>query len=66
MNDLQSSAKRLSTVNVADTILALIHGCRHSVVAVWNSLPDSIRDSSKIDMLKRYVLMHVFNAAFVA
>jgi len=38
----------------------------YSVVAVWNSLPDSIRDSAIIDIFKRKAKTHLFNAAFVA
>jgi hypothetical protein len=62
---LRSSSKHLLTVNVADTVLAT-RGFRHSAVAVWNSLPDSIRDSSNIDIFKRKVKTLLFNAAFVA
>jgi len=62
---LRSSSKHLLTVNVADTVLAT-RGFRHSEVAVWNSLPDSIRDSSNIDIFKRKVKTLLFNAAFVA
>jgi len=62
---LQSSLKHLLTVNVAETVLAT-RGFRHSVGAVWNSLPDSIRESSNIDIFKRKVKTHLFNAAFVA
>jgi len=53
------------TVNVAETVLAT-RGFRYSAVAVWNSLPDSIRESSNIDIFKRKVKTHLFNAAFVA
>jgi hypothetical protein len=62
---LRSSSKHLLTVNVADTVLAT-RGFRHSAVAFWNSLPDSIRDSSNIDIFKRKVTTLLFNAAFVA
>jgi len=34
----------------AETVLAT-RGFRHSAVAVWNSLPDSICESSNIDIL---------------
>jgi len=51
---LRSSSKHLLTVNVAETVLAT-RGFRHSAVAVWNSLPDSIRKSSNIDIFKRKV-----------
>jgi hypothetical protein len=40
------------TVDIAETVLAT-RGFRHSAVAVWNSLPDSVRDSSNIDIFKR-------------
>ena len=49
---LRSSSKHLWTVNIAETVLAT-RGFRHSAVAVWNSPPDSIRDSSNIDIFKR-------------
>jgi hypothetical protein len=62
---LRSSSKHLLTVNIAETVLAT-RGFRHSAVAVWNSLPDSIRDSSNIDIFKRKVKTYLFNAAFVA
>jgi len=38
---LRSSSKYLLTVNVAETVL-VARGFRHSAVAVWNSLPDSM------------------------
>ena len=62
---LRSSSKHLFTVNVAETALTA-RGFRHSAVAVWNSLPDSIRDSSTIDIFKRKVKTLLFNSAFVA
>jgi len=61
---LRSSSKHLLTVNVAKIVLAT-RGFRHSAVAVWNSLPDSIYESSNIDTFKRKVMTHLFNAAFV-
>jgi len=62
---LRSSSKHSLTVNVAETVLATC-GFRHSAVAVRNSLPDSIRESSNIDIFKRKFKTHLFNAAFVA
>ena len=59
------SISHLFTVNVAETVLTT-RGFRHSAVAVWNNLPDSIRDSSNIDIFKRKVKTLLFNAAFVA
>jgi len=53
--------KLLLTIHVAETVLAT-RGFRHSAAAVWNSLPDSIRETSNIYIFKR----KVFNAAFVA
>jgi hypothetical protein len=55
----------LLTVNITETVLAT-RGFRHSAVAVWNSLPDSTRDSSNIDIFKPKVKTHLFNAAFIA
>jgi len=52
-------------VHVAETVLAN-SGFRQSVEAVWNSLPDSIHDSSIIDIFQRQVKTHLFDAAFVA
>ena len=59
---LRSSSRRLLTVNVANTVLAT-RGFRHSAVSVWNSLPDSIRNSTNIHIFKRnvkhiYVILH--------
>ena len=62
---LRSSSKRLLTVNVADTVLAA-HGFRHSAVAVWNSLPDNIRNSTNIDCFKRNLKTRLFTTAFAA
>ena len=61
----RSSSKHLLVVNIAETVLAT-RGFRHSVTAVWNSLPDSICESSNIDIFERKVKTHLFNAAFVA
>ena len=62
---LRSSSKRLLAVNVANTVLAT-RGFRYSAVAVWNSLPDDIRNSANIDIFKRKVKAHLFKTAFVA
>jgi len=62
---IRSSSKRLLTVDVAETVL-VTRGLRHSAVAVWNSLPDSIRESSNVDIFKRRIKTYLFNAAFVA
>jgi len=62
---LRSSSRRLLTVNVANTVLAT-RGFRHSAVAVWNSLPDSIRNSTNIHIFKRNVKTLLFNTAFAA
>ena len=52
-------------MNAAETVLAT-RGFRHSAMAVWNSLPGSIRDPSNVDIFKRKVKKLVFNDAFVA
>jgi len=39
-------------------------GLRHSAVAVWNSLPDNIRNSANVDILKRNIKTHKLNTAF--
>ena len=62
---IRSSSKHLLTANITETVLAT-RGFRHSAVAVWNSLPNRIRDSSNIDHFKRKVKTHLFDAAFVA
>ena len=38
-------------LNVADIVFATC-GFRHSAVAAWNTLPDSVRDSSNADKFK--------------
>ena len=56
---LRSSSKHLLTINGAETVLAT-RGFRYSAVAVWNSLPDSIRYSFNTDIFKRkvYLMLH--------
>ena len=65
VHNLRFSSKHLLAFNIAETVLAT-RGFRHSAVAVWNSLPDSIHNSSNIDIFKREVKTHLFNAAFIA
>ena len=45
-------SKHLLTVNITEAVLAT-RDSRHSAVAVWNSLPDSISDSSNFYIFKR-------------
>ena len=51
---VRSSSKRLLTVNVADTFLSE-RGVRHSAVAIWNSLPNSICNCTNINNFKHKV-----------
>jgi len=60
---LRSSFKRLLTAKVADSTL-VARGFRNSAVTVWNNLPDSIRHCTNIDIFKRRLKTHLFNAAF--
>jgi len=51
---IDTSFNCLLTVNIADTVLP-VRGFIHSAVAVWNSLPDNIQNSTNIDCFKRNV-----------
>jgi len=52
---LLSASNQLLTVNVAEVVLDILVILEISAVAVWNSLPDTIRNSSDIDIFKRKI-----------
>jgi hypothetical protein len=60
---LRSSSKNLICEGSARTTLAT-RGFRHSAPAVWNNLPDDIRDVKTIDTFKRKLKTHLFKIAF--
>ena len=39
-------------------------GFRHSAAAVWNNLPDDVRDVDTIDIFKRKLKTHLCRMAF--
>jgi hypothetical protein len=63
VRSLQSSSKCLLTAKAVDTVLAA-RGLRHSEVAVWNNLPENIRNSDNINIFKRKLKTKLVNAAF--
>ena len=60
---LRSSSKHFLFYSGAGSVLAA-RGFRHSALAAWNNLPNSLRDCDTLDNFKHKLNAHFFNLAF--
>ena len=64
-NDLSNITENMSLIckNTVGTTLAA-RGFRHSAAAVWNNLPDDVRDVETIIIFKQKLKTHLCRIAF--